>query len=301
METQDMDLDLDIDNYDYEDILNLFKLNHDFGENGLKNAKKIVLATHPDKSGLNKEYFLFFSKAFKILNFIYTFREKGNNSEKKNINYENTDYILNNDENNKEIINQLKEKKILNPQNFNKWFNELFEKVKINNEYESNGYGDWLQNYEENTPVATSVSKMHEEINNKKEELRSKQLSKYNKINEFNNNEYCDLTNSNVDSYSSGMFSKLQFEDLKKAHTETVVPITQKDYNNKYKNIENIKSERNQQNIRPLSLNDSKDYLKSESFNENYISSQRAFKLAKQEEEIEKKNNIWWSNLKTLK
>ena len=128
-------VDLNIDNYDYEDILNLFCLTHDFGENGLKNAKKIVLATHPDKSGLNKEYFLFFSKAFKILNFVYTFREKTNSSEKKNINYENTEYLLNsenNDENNKEIINQLKEKKILNPQNFNKWFNELFEKVKIN-------------------------------------------------------------------------------------------------------------------------------------------------------------------------
>ena len=296
-------VDLNIDNYDYEDILNLFSLNHDFGESGLKNAKKIVLATHPDKSGLNKEYFLFFSKAFKILNFVYTFREKGNNSEKKNINYENTDYLLNNDENNKEIINQLKEKKILNPQNFNKWFNELFEKVKINNEYESNGYGEWLQNYEENiNSTEKNLSKMHEEINNKKEQLRSKQLSKYNKINEFNNNEYCDLTNSNVDCYSSGMFSKLQFEDLKKAHTETVVPVNEKDYKDKYNNnINNIKFQRNQQNITPLSVKDSNDYLNSEHFNNNYISSQRAFKLAKQEEEIEKKNNIWWSNLKTLK
>tara|TARA_B110000014_G_C20083404_1_gene566389 strand:- start:459 stop:1358 length:900 start_codon:yes stop_codon:yes gene_type:complete len=296
-------VDLNIDNYDYEDILNLFCLNHDFGENGLKNAKKIVLATHPDKSGLNKEYFLFFSKAFKILNFVYTFREKGNNSEKKNIEYENTDYILNNDENNKEIINQLKEKKILNPQNFNKWFNELFEKVKINNEYESNGYGEWLQDYEENTnSTKKSVSQMHEEINIKKEELRSKQLSKYNKINEFNNNEYCDLTNSTVDNYSSGMFSKLQFEDLKKAHTESVVPICEKDYKDKYNNnINNIKFQRNQQNITPLTIKDSNDYLNSEDFNNNYISSQRAFKLAKQEEEIEKKNNIWWSNLKTLK
>lgn len=296
-------VDLNIDNYDYEDILNLFCLNHDFGENGLKNAKKIVLATHPDKSDLNKEYFLFFSKAFKILNFVYTFREKGNNSEKKNIDYENTDYILNNDENNKEIINQLKEKKILNPQNFNKWFNELFEKVKINNEYESNGYGEWLQDYEENTnSTKKSVSQMHEEINIKKEELRSKQLSKYNKINEFNNNEYCDLTNSTVDNYSSGMFSKLQFEDLKKAHTESVVPISEKDYKDKYNNnINNIKFQRNQQNITPLTIKDSNDYLNSEDFNNNYISSQRAFKLAKQEEEIEKKNNIWWSNLKTLK
>lgn len=295
-------VDLNIDNYDYEDILNLFSLDQDFGENGLKNAKKIVLATHPDKSGLNKEYFLFFSKAYKILNFVYTFREKGNNCERKNINYENTDYILNNDENNKELINQLREKKILNPQNFNKWFNELFEKVKINNEYESNGYGEWLQDHQEYTNnTEKSLSKMHEEINIKKEELRSKQLSKYNKINEFNNNEYCDLTNSNVDSYSSGMFSKLQFEDLKKAHTESVVPVSHKDYNNKYSNIDNIRNERNQQNITPLSIKESNDYLNSEYNNNNYISSQRAFKLAKQEEEIEKKNNIWWSNLKTLK
>ena len=142
---------------------------------------------------------------------------------------------------------------------------------------------------------------MHEEINKKKEELRSKQLSKYNKINEFNNSEYCDLTNSNVDSYSSGMFSKLQFEDLKKAHTESVVPVSDKDYKNKYYNIDSIKFERNQQNIAPLSIKDSNDYLNSENVNNNYISSQRAFKLAKQEEEIEKKNNIWWSNLKTLK
>ena len=32
-------LDLDIDNYDYEDILNLFKLNINFQEYDLKNAK----------------------------------------------------------------------------------------------------------------------------------------------------------------------------------------------------------------------------------------------------------------------
>lgn len=299
-----MDVDLNIDNYEYEDILNLFKLDHDFGENGLKNAKKIVLATHPDKSGLNKEYFLFFSKAFKILNFVYIFREKGNNSEKKNIDYENTDYILNNDENNKEIINQLKEKKILNPENFNKWFNELFEKVKNNNDYENNGYGDWLQNNEDNENNynnVTNVSKMHEEINKKKEQLRSMQLTKFNKIYDFNDNEYCDLTNSSVENYSSGMFSKLQFEDLKKAHTESVVPVSQEDYNNKHSNIDSIKNERNQQNIRPLSIKESKDLIETQDLNDNYISSQRAFKLAKQEEEMERKTNIWWSNLKTLK
>ena len=60
-------LDLDIDNYEYEDILNLFKLNINFGENDLKNAKKQVLNMHPDKSNLDKKYFLFFSSAYKML------------------------------------------------------------------------------------------------------------------------------------------------------------------------------------------------------------------------------------------
>ena len=59
--------DLNIDNYDLNDILALFKIPYDFDENDLKAAKKIVLKTHPDKSGLGSEYFLFYSKAYKVL------------------------------------------------------------------------------------------------------------------------------------------------------------------------------------------------------------------------------------------
>ena len=51
------DLDLDLNNYELDDILNLFKLDYNFDEAALKQAKKIVLQTHPDKSKLPKEYF----------------------------------------------------------------------------------------------------------------------------------------------------------------------------------------------------------------------------------------------------
>ena len=87
-------LDLDIDNYDYEDILNLFKLNINFQEYDLKNAKKQLLNMHPDKSGLDKKYFLFFSAAYKMLYRIYQFREKAKLSENKDLDYENTDYTV---------------------------------------------------------------------------------------------------------------------------------------------------------------------------------------------------------------
>ena len=60
-------LDLNIENYNLEDILNLFKIPSNFDENDLKNAKKMVLKMHPDKSSLAPEYFLFFSKAYKMI------------------------------------------------------------------------------------------------------------------------------------------------------------------------------------------------------------------------------------------
>ena len=61
-----MEVDLDINHYDLESLVGLFKIPMQFGEKDLKSAKKIVLSTHPDKSRLDKKYFLFFSKAYKI-------------------------------------------------------------------------------------------------------------------------------------------------------------------------------------------------------------------------------------------
>ena len=56
------DIDLNIDNYSLDDLLQLFKLPLDFHEEDLKRAKRLVLMTHPDKSNLKKEVFLFLGK-----------------------------------------------------------------------------------------------------------------------------------------------------------------------------------------------------------------------------------------------
>ena len=69
-------LDLNIENYELNYILNLFKMPTNFSENDLKDAKKIVLKTHPDKSGLQPDYFRFFSKAYKVLYNIWEFKNK---------------------------------------------------------------------------------------------------------------------------------------------------------------------------------------------------------------------------------
>ena len=69
-------LDLDIQNYGLEDILQLFHLDYQFTETDLKQAYRMSLKTHPDKSGLDPEIFRFFKKAYYYLSKIYYFRNK---------------------------------------------------------------------------------------------------------------------------------------------------------------------------------------------------------------------------------
>ena len=64
-------LDLDIKNYNLTDLLNLFKVNHNFTKKDLKKCREMALMTHPDKSNLDKDVFLFFLKAYKRLEEIY--------------------------------------------------------------------------------------------------------------------------------------------------------------------------------------------------------------------------------------
>ena len=81
------EVDLNIENYNLNEILQLFKLDYSFNRDDLKKAKRVVLLTHPDKSKMPKEYFLFYSKAYKMLYYIFEFRNK---EEKRNIG--NTNY-----------------------------------------------------------------------------------------------------------------------------------------------------------------------------------------------------------------
>ena len=71
--------DLNIEHYNYDDILDLFDLKKPYDYSDLKNPFKIVAKTHPDKSKLPKEYFLFFKRAYKILLDMYKIRHKKDN------------------------------------------------------------------------------------------------------------------------------------------------------------------------------------------------------------------------------
>ena len=301
-------MDLNIENYDLDDILNLLKMPKDFVEEDLKAAKKIVLKTHPDKSGLPPDYFRFYSQAYKKIYFIWKFKS----SSAKDNNSKTYDEIMSNDEKvghfsrqKKETLtdflssNHLKEGK-----NFNKWFNEQFEKNKIQSEEETNGYGDWLKSDEDiDEEKKISYTQMGEEIEKKKQQVRS--LVVYKGIDESYSNfsGASNLTGDSPECFGSDLFSSLQYEDLRKAHVESVIPITMDDYNNvkKFKNLNEYNNYRNTQDIVPLSEVQATEYLNNKNKYEEIQTTNRAYKLAQQLEESNKKQSKFWGSIMKIK
>jgi hypothetical protein len=289
-------LDLNIHNYELNDLLNLFKLPFNFNDSDLKNAKKIVLKTHPDKSGLDKEYFLFFSKAYKYLFKIHSLRESSTTT--------NTEYDK--DELWKNEHNLLIDGKIssMDQSQYNKWFNETFEKMKIKDEYEENGYGEWLKSDDDIVSNKISNSaEMNEFIENKKRQLRS--LVVHKDFQDFNSRSGFNLVRETPEDYGSGLFDKLQFEDLKKAHVESVIPVTQEDYHNrkKYSTVDELNRSRTQDSVLNEKewLSSHEDKLNNLKTTDEDINIRRAYKLLNQDEQAREKYNSFWSDLKRIK
>ena len=131
--SSDAGIDLNIENYELADLLALFKLDFEFDADDLKRVKKTVMQTHPDKSSLDKTYFLFFSAAYKIIFSIHEFRHKSSKAQS-------TEYTVEKDEEKELLLKGLQKKP-----NFNKIFNELFEKHRIKDDENETGYGNWIK------------------------------------------------------------------------------------------------------------------------------------------------------------
>lgn len=311
-------MDLDINNYELTDILNLFKLPIMFDEKHLRQAKVIVLHMHPDKSKLPKEYFLFFTKAYKILYEIYKVRfpdakkykedkysytavidrELNQNKSKMAHNVEDREYHKTEEEAYKKIQK-------MDSGKFNKWFNEKFDKFRLHDEEQDNGYEEWFRSVSkdgdsnedehdnnEDDECRGTWSERNAKIERKKAELRNKMaLIQTNEIQTANSSGggggYYGLGREAPQEYSSGLFSSLQYEDLKKAHTETVIPVTMEDYESrkKYTSVNDMQTFRD---IERTKYNYSKEFQTTQLDKETALQVEqdmkRAYRLAKQDE-----------------
>ena len=277
-------MDLNLENYKYEELLCLFKINQLNSEN-LKKAKKIVLKTHPDKCNLDKKVFLFFSSAYKKLVYIFEFVK----NYKSKLDIESYEYDYESHTEDEEGLHKL----LRNDKEFSKNFNELFESTYIKND---DGYNSWLKSDED----VHSIEINKQEMENIRNEVRNSLVVKQ-EINGISSSQHYSFEDQTT--YGSDIFSKFQYEDLKKAHHESLIPVTDEDYNNikKYNNVNQLENSRAKEITKPPSLEQSKDYLNKINKQQEDSSINTAFNLIHNDEEIRKRENTWWKKYKQIK
>ena len=260
----------------------------------MKEAKKIVLKTHPDKSSLSSNYFLFFSRAYKRLYSIYTFQNKS--SSKKIDNNEYTNYTTNNT-----LDIFFNENKFDDKNDFNKWFNKKFEKHKINDTNED-GYGEWFKSDDDivnmgNISQGEINIKMEEQKKKLQDVIVHKNISDYDSGSSFGTA----LSTSN-NSYTSTS-SNISFTDLKQAYIESIIPVTQEDYQQtkKFRNVNEYKNHRDNTNITPLSQEDSLKQLYDINQKMNDESASLAYKYARESEVAQSNNAAFLTDLRRIK
>jgi hypothetical protein len=302
------ELDLDIKNYDLNEILRLFDIKtHYFTEGDLKRAKAKMLKSHPDKSGLNSKFFRFYTEAYNMVYLIWEFNQKGNTT--------NTEYMstYHDEEKNHILDNWFNENKSLheNKNSFNEWFNKQFDNTYIYNERDTKGYDNWLRNTDtesdKEVETITDLNKMNQYIEKRKAVLREQSLVERKEVQDIwsigSNISASDLSPDAPGNYDSGLFSGLSYQDLQKAHTETIIPITIEDYNNtqKFNTINEMIDYRNAQDIQPLNDEMSKSYLYKKNKEDEESSVRIAYTLAKQSEMRKQKELDFWRNVQLLR
>ena len=282
-----MDIDLNIDNYTSLELLELFRLPQNYTQEQLKQAKKIVLKMHPDKSGLNKDYFLFFSKAYKTILKINEFKFKSTQMLQANIVLDQEKYRENDIKEKKESSTQKLVNKISKSNNFNEKFNELFVNNYINQE-DDDGHGDWLT---ENNNVSDKEAFEAGKEKFKEFKKHAKAIVEYNEPMAFGNNNFgTSLDNNN--NYGAG--------DLRDVYErECVFNIDEGDMDkNKPKNLDEIK--RTRTDIKPLDKQTVSRMLANNQKNDDIMATQRAARLIEQEDKYKKQSNKFMSGFLRL-
>jgi len=296
-------IDLNIENYSREELYNLFgfKTSLILTEENMKEAKKIVLKTHPDKSRLDNKYFVFFGKAYNKLKEIYEFQNKTN---KKTV--DNNEYF---DSQNSEVLDKMfdMKKDLKDSKNFNKWFNEQFEKHRLEDPVE-HGYGNWLKSDEDIvfTPQNINKDSMAREMEKRKKEVQS--LTPYKGVgNAFVSSSVggSSLMEYNSNFSSGSLFNSeagIGYTDLRQAYAESVIPITEDDFNKiqKFRSIDEYKRHRDSVEVVPISKEESLRQLYQEDKQKNEESAALAFYYAQQSEKANKNNSDFWCGLKQL-
>ena len=285
---------LDIHMYSLQDLLGLFDLNYSITLEDMKRAKKKVLMTHPDKSKLAPEYFLFYKKAFDIVVKFYENQTKQNLP----VTTEKRVYDTGHPSADKATVNAVsKNIQSMDKRQFNATFNELFDKNMVSKTNPDKNQWFTNENATYETTEKVSTQNMGQVFDKIKDTQRG--MVKYRGVenlymnSDFGNSIYDD---ENDDIYvSSDPFSKLKFDDLRKVHKDqTVFGVSEKDIHNvqQYSSVDHMMRERGKQMLTPLEKQEAERVLaqQNQRYREQMMHKEYADKLKTMQYEEKNKN-----------
>lgn len=249
---------LDLSHYSFKEILDLFHLDYKITLEDLKRAKKKVLMTHPDKSNLPPEYFLFYKKAFDHVVEYYKNSEKQNQPIPEKCSYNATSLVANDEQVSKQVKTAIQN---MNEEEFRTKFNTIFEKTMTRRTDPSKN--EWFSSdsplYEEKDAI--TKANMREVFERVKEKQQATTLAKYNGVSHLytgqgmGTNFYEEIEEDSDDYLSADIFSKLKFDDIRKVHKDqTVFAVSEKDYQQvpKYSSVDHFVRAREKDDLTPL-------------------------------------------------
>jgi len=249
---------LDISTYSFDEVLELFSMDYNMNAEDMKRAKKKVLMSHPDKSRLDPQYFLFYKKAYEfVVNYYNEKIKHEERSDRKSTAYtplENQDV---GQEQISGVIGKMKKKDFITT------FNDLFETNMAVKPDESRN--DWFRSGDAQYSNISNVTKdsMSTAFNQVKKQQGS--LVRHTGVQMLNSVGGTNLYGDSDDVYAtSDPFSKLKYDDLRKVHKDqTVLTVSESDFDNikKYKSLDHLTQERGRQDTSPLSSQESEGII----------------------------------------
>jgi hypothetical protein len=287
---------LDIYTYSFPEIMDLFSLKPNFSETDLKRAKLVALKTHPDKSGLPPQYFLFYKKAFDmILEYYHNQQKTSVKVPDINPEYSTGQCPIKSVQRSIHMNNERNDNRKEDIKQFNNKFNQLYEQnmaKPLNPER-----NQWFQ---DETPVYDIKADTASGINSAIDQIKSKSaaLSVYRGVQELvlpsSGSSFYDEEDDG--SYiTTDPFSKLKFDDLRKVHKDqTVLSVSERDFDKiqTFGSVDAIKASRGQQILNPIDKKEAERILREKETEKKRAMEMRQHAANLQTMRYEEKNTV---------
>jgi hypothetical protein len=238
---------LDIRQYNLDEIYALFGCTRErLSIDELKRAKHRVLMTHPDKSGMPADYFIFYKKALEILATDYTETHRVEQSSQRMNELAQNGYEYTHGGGEEEERMRKIAGKAASGEKFARDFNRIFEEQMQQKIDESRN--DWFRDdqaiYDTSKVTKNNLAQSIEDIKKQQRAVARytggfREMTHHIGTKLYENVE--DETADDAYVSSGDPFAKLKYDDLRKVHkNETVFQVSESDYQNmaSYKNVE---------------------------------------------------------------